>query len=418
MPTDTIDSAIFLRILQQERLKNARRVNLLRFRAVSLFLAANATVIILQEVSPASVSRFPPLICYWLMATAIWLASRSSTRLARFGSIGIPVIDMPVVFWLQYSALAAPSSKVAPVALAEITVGVYVALIVLAMLSLERWDILLAATVASIFALILETLADSALFAKISTVLLIGAAMMACLYARHRIIDLIQATTKEQVRRQRLRRYFSPEVAEIVENQGDEALRGRRFEITVLFCDLRDFTKLSDAIDPQEVFELLNEYLARMTEQVFAHGGTLDKFLGDGLMAYFGAPVRQDDHADRAVRCATAMHEALRHINMRRKTNGEAPLGMGIGIHTGSAIAGSIGTTTRREYTVIGATVNVASRLETLTKDYKVPTLISDCTARFVSEAVQLRAVGSAQIRGCAQPMRLYTPCLPARQDS
>ncbi len=414
MPTDTIDSAIFLSILQQERLKNARRVNLLRFRAVSLFLAANATVIILQG-SPASVSRFPPLICYWLIATAIWLASRSSTRLARFGSIGIPVVDMPVVFWLQYSALATTSSKVA---LAEITVGVYVALIVLAMLSLERWDILLAAIAASVFALILETLAASALFARISTVLLIGAAMMACLYARHRIIDLIQATTKEQVRRQRLRRYFSPEVAEIVENQGDEALRGRRFEITVLFCDLRDFTKLSDATDPQEVFELLNDYQARMTEQVFAHGGTLDKYLGDGLMAYFGAPVRQEDHADRALRCALAMHEALRHINMRRKTNGEPPLGMGIGIHTGPAIAGSIGTTTRREYTVIGATVNIASRLETLTKDYQVPTLISDCMANFVSEVVQLRAVGSAHIRGCAQPIQLYTPCLPALRDS
>lgn len=276
----------------------------------------------------------------------------------------------------------------------------------------------LRAIAASVFALILETLADSAAFAKISTVLLIGAAMMTCLYARFRIIDLIRSTASEHERRQRLRRYFSPEVAEIVENQGEEALRGRRFEITVLFCDLRDFTKLSDAIDPQEVFELLNEYLAKMTEQVFAHGGTLDKYLGDGLMAYFGAPVHQENHAERAVQCARAMHEALRNINMSRKTNGEPPLGMGIGIHSGSAIAGSIGTTTRREYTVIGTTVNIASRLETLTKDYQVPTLISDCVARLVSEAVQLRDVGPAHIRGCAQPIRLYTPCLPALQDS
>lgn len=414
MITDAIDSVIFVRILHRERLKNARRVNLLRFRAVSLFLAAYAIIILVQE-SPGSASRLPAFICYWLVAMAIWLASKNSPRLAHLGSIGIPLFDMPMVFWLQHSALPTTSNDVA---LAEITVGVYVALIVVAMLSLENWDILLAAIAATVFALILETLAGSAPFAKISTVLIIGAAMTTCLYARHRIIDLIRSATNEQVRRQRLRRYFSPEVAEIVENQGDEALRGRRFEISVLFCDLRDFTKLSDATDPQEVFELLNDYQARMTEQVFAHGGTLDKYLGDGLMAYFGAPVRQEDHADRALRCALAMHEALRHINMRRKTNGEPPLGMGIGIHTGPAIAGSIGTTTRREYTVIGATVNIASRLETLTKDYQVPTLISDCMAKFVSEAVQLRAVGSAHIRGCAQPIQLYTPCLPALRDS
>ena len=112
------------------------------------------------------------------------------------------------------------------------------------------------------------------------------------------------------------------------------------------------------------------------------------------------------------------MHEALRHINMSRKTNGEQPLGMGIGIHSGTAIAGSIGTTTRREYTVIGATVNIASRLEKLTKDYQVPTLVSDCVAQFVSKAVQLRDVGTTQIRGCAQPIQIYTPRIPALKSS
>jgi adenylate cyclase len=153
---------------------------------------------------------------------------------------------------------------------------------------------------------------------------------------------------------------------------------------------------------------VLNDVHGRMVEILFAHGGTLDNYLGDGMMAYFGAPAAQPDHADRAVACARAMQAALASANVERHGRGAAPLRMGIGLHSGPATVGDIGSPHRREYTAIGDTVNVAARIERLAKEHALPIVLSDTTRRALADTPTLRALGSIAIRGRVDPVACW----------
>jgi len=159
-------------------------------------------------------------------------------------------------------------------------------------------------------------------------------------------------------------RYFAPGVAaEIARNAGATRLGGERRKIAVLFSDVRGFTRLAEGMAPEALAKLLSEYFTEMVEVVFEHGGTLDKFVGDAIMALWGAPQAQDDAPDRAVRAALAMQEALVHLNARWLAAGRPALGVGIGINFGEVFVGNIGSHRRLEYTVLGDVVNVAARL-------------------------------------------------------
>jgi adenylate cyclase len=226
-----------------------------------------------------------------------------------------------------------------------------------------------------------------------------------CLYMTASTIDLVYGVAEEQRRRERLGRYFSPQVAAAVERRGDGAAAGERREITVLFSDLRDFTGLAEPLDSTAVVELLNEVHGRMVGVLFDHGGTLDKYLGDGLMAYFGAPAPQPDHADRALACAYAMQAALAALNVERAGRGAPPIRMGIGLHSGPATVGDIGSPHRREYTAIGDTVNVAARIERLAKEHAVPIVLSETTRQGLGAPAVLRPLGHVAIRGRADPV-------------
>ena len=178
--------------------------------------------------------------------------------------------------------------------------------------------------------------------------------------------DLRARIQEEREARNRLQRYHSPEVVSRIlgSSQGPEGatLEVREVEATVLFADLVGFTSMSEAMAPREVAMLLNEVFSLMTEIIFRHEGTLDKFIGDCIMAIFGAPLEKADHARLAVGCAREMREALGSFN--RERGGTSPLQFRIGINTGRVVAGDIGSLRRMEYTVLGNTVNLASRLQ------------------------------------------------------
>jgi len=274
---------------------------------------------------------------------------------------------------------------------------------------LDRWLVFATAAIACGLQLTLNLHADlDVTISAFSLILLLFAAMVA-VTTSGRATALVHSGVTEQLRRERLGRYFSPQIAMHLQ-ETETRSTGETYEVTLLFGDLRDFTALTENAPAPHVVALLNEYHDAMVAAIFDNGGTLDKYLGDGIMAYFGAPVTQPDHAERGVRCALAMHEALQQVNERRTARGEVRLRMGIGVHSGPVIIGDVGAQTRREFTAIGHAVNVAARIEQLTKELGVPILVSEETRRRVGESVAFEDVASVELRGHAAPMRLYAP--------
>lgn len=203
----------------------------------------------------------------------------------------------------------------------------------------------------------------------------------------------------------------SPEVAAHLVRDG-AALGGEEREVTILFSDLRGFTTMSEQFSPQELLTLLNRYLDRMSAEIERHGGVIDKFIGDSIMALFGAPVGQSDAADRAVATALAMERALAYFNRELVAEGRAPLGLGIGINTARVVAGNIGSHRRLNYSVIGDGVNVAARLQTMTRivDYRTNIIASATTLAASRNAASFsaRPLGLVQVKGRAEPVEIF----------
>ncbi|HEX2862239.1 MAG TPA: adenylate/guanylate cyclase domain-containing protein, partial [Lacunisphaera sp.] len=201
----------------------------------------------------------------------------------------------------------------------------------------------------------------------------------------------------------------SPEIATQL-LQSDLKLGGEEREVTILFCDLRDFTGFSEKMAPADVLALLNRYLDRMSTIIEQHGGVIDKYIGDAIMALFGAPVAMPNSAARAITAARAMGDALDELNMELAAEGKLRLAFGIGINTARVVAGNMGSKTRLNYTVIGDGVNLASRLESQTKNAIHQTLIivSEATARAAGEENKLRCLGNIAVKGKLEPVQIY----------
>ncbi len=209
----------------------------------------------------------------------------------------------------------------------------------------------------------------------------------------------------------------SPEIAMQL-LQSDLKLGGEEREVTILFCDLRDFTSFSEKMPPTEVLALLNRYLDRMSGIIEQHGGVIDKFMGDAIMALFGAPVAVPDAAARAVAAAREMARALENLNAELLAEGKPVLVFGIGINTARVVAGNMGSKTRLNYTVIGDGVNLASRLEGLTKEpaYATPIIVSEATLAAISPRPAARALGDVRVKGKADAVKIFA--LSARGET
>jgi len=205
--------------------------------------------------------------------------------------------------------------------------------------------------------------------------------------------------------RKRLRDTFggfvSPDVmTEILAGKLDPKMDGVRSEICVLFADIRGFTTLSESMPPEQVTALLNRYFDRMVGTIHSHGGTLDKFIGDGLMAVFGAPVASSTACDDGLACAQAMIRALERFNAEQLSMDTPAINIGVGLHYGPAVIGYVGSKDRYEYSAIGDTVNTASRIEGLTKDSGFPVLLSSSVYHQVHDTRALVSMGTMSIRG------------------
>jgi adenylate cyclase len=205
-------------------------------------------------------------------------------------------------------------------------------------------------------------------------------------------------------------RYVSKDVyAVLIANPGLARLGGQRREMSVLFSDIRGFTTVTERGQPDEIVGMLNEYFSSMVNLVFKYGGTLDKFVGDMVMALYGAPLDDPDHADHAVQTALAMIAELGRLNARWKEEGRfSGLDIGIGINTGPMIAGNIGSEAIMSYTVIGDAVNLGSRLESLNKEFGTRIIISDATRQRLKGEYDLRPLGDVVVKGKTHPVAIF----------
>jgi len=220
--------------------------------------------------------------------------------------------------------------------------------------------------------------------------------------------EMVKGLEEKDRVRNLLGKVVSPAIAHELLSHEIE-LGGEEREVTVLFSDVRNFTSLSESRTPQELVALLNAYLTRMSGVVEANGGVVDKYVGDAMMALFGAPLRRDDDPARAVRAALGMARSMAELNEDLRRDGAAPLAIGIGVNTAEVVAGNMGSTTRLNYTVIGDGVNLASRLEGLTKMYGVPILVSEST-RAQAPGFVYRAIDTARVKGKRKPVKILEP--------
>jgi adenylate cyclase len=218
--------------------------------------------------------------------------------------------------------------------------------------------------------------------------------------------------------RNNLSRYFSPNIVELLAAQDEPLGAGRRETVAILFADIVGFTRIAEAMAPEGVLALLREFQTRMTSQIFASGGTIDQYLGDGIVAVFGVPAASSDDAANALKCAEMMLHALDCWNDERQGRGDARLDIGIGLNYGPVVLGDVGSEHSMAFAVIGDTVNTSARLQALTRSLGTPLVVGDAVVqaiRALSPEIAAERLGELEdrgehsLRGRAGPVRVWT---------
>lgn len=209
-------------------------------------------------------------------------------------------------------------------------------------------------------------------------------------------------------------RYVSPDLVEEMSAHPDEvSMQGESREMSVLFSDVRDFTTISEGLEPKELSRLMNDFLSPLTQVIYQHRGTVDKYMGDCIMAFWGAPLKDPDHARNALLAGMAMQARLAELQPRFKANGWPEIQMGVGVNSGRMSVGNMGSHIRVAYTVMGDAVNLASRIEGLTKEYGVGMIVGAATRNAVKDFV-FRELDRVRVKGKDEPVAIYEPIGPA----
>lgn len=241
-----------------------------------------------------------------------------------------------------------------------------------------------------------------------STLLLIG-----LIFGINSSYGFFVETRAKRTMTRRFGQYVPPELVDELSRHPDSwTMEGESRTMTILFSDIRDFTRLSEGLDPKELSQMMNEYLTAMTQIIHRHRGTIDKYIGDAIMAFWGAPLPDRDHARNALAAAMEMQASLPELNRRFSDRGWPALRVGIGINTGTVSVGNMGSDFRRAYTVMGDAVNLASRLEGLGKEYGAPIIVGEATHAEVPEVVY-RELDRVCVKGKVEPVTIFEALEP-----